>query len=687
MELQSPSRSLKVRNDSICRTCVNCRQKKVKCDGQQPSCGSCRSRNQNCTYPQDARKTASRATKSHFRSLQNRISELQGQIQALSEETRPSEASLNASQISLDDSGDRPDRRGWIGHITDPLVEHPRNSTVISPPATNQPSCSGGPEPSNTRMVAAPDNASGQRETRSSGALLKNARSRLSEDTSFTDILRDRLISFAALGRQKEATLYSTPSIFTSIDFDGIPIDTAMHLLDLHWNRQHLSYLLTYRPAIMDSLINNGPCVNKLLLNAIYLQSSLYSDRTSLRSDPKTRKQRLLSDYVDKPTMPTVVALLTCGSCLVPHGKQSAGWLFCGMGYRMITDLGYHLDMTSIPGAGFITRESAIELELRRRVYWGAYVSDKFQSLFLGRSPAMHASHGNVPPDFLDTFEEMEGWTPYIDPQALSDKQIPHYRGHPSYALSTFRCLLQLCEIASRVIDEFYSISSTKTPKSTLPQTQQSIRSQLENWKLNLPVHLQFEPGLDVTPPPHQITPYTTYWTLIIISEQAFLKHDHFGFIRDSESQEEGRRRCIEAAFKIWKLVEAYKEAFTLRRARYGISYASCCAAHVILQQTYHDKEEYIDSLRFFWHALLEFQKSCCNGLGKPLALLKSIMRRAKKVAQRINVDAADGSGDAGFRISFFSPYCKPVLTIGPWHESDDVSLLGETIFGMFMHE
>lgn len=81
--------------------------------------------------------------------------------------------------------------------------------------------------------------------------------------------------------------IYSTPSVAANIDFDGVPMDMAMHLLDLHWNRLHLMYLLTYRPAIMDSLFNNGPYVNKLLLNAIYLQSSLYSDRTSLRSDPE----------------------------------------------------------------------------------------------------------------------------------------------------------------------------------------------------------------------------------------------------------------------------------------------------------------------------------------------------------------------------------------------------------------
>jgi len=101
-------------------------------------------------------------------------------------------------------------------------------------------------------------------------------------------------------------------------------MDMAMHLLELHWNRLYLMYLLTYHPVVMNSLFNNGPYMKKLHLNAIYLQGSLYGDRVSLRSDTaypqKTgmefydkRLKGFLAHYVDKPRMPTVVTLLTLG--------------------------------------------------------------------------------------------------------------------------------------------------------------------------------------------------------------------------------------------------------------------------------------------------------------------------------------------------------------------------------------
>lgn len=120
-----------------------------------------------------------------------------------------------------------------------------------------------------------------------------------------------------------------------NIDFDGVPMDTAMHLLDLHWNRLHMMYLLTYRPAFMDSLLNNGPYVSKLLMNAIYIQSCLYSDRYPLlpdSGDPRAsgmafygRFKSLLVHYINKPDLPTVVALFLCGAWYSMANRVLAG--------------------------------------------------------------------------------------------------------------------------------------------------------------------------------------------------------------------------------------------------------------------------------------------------------------------------------------------------------------------------
>ncbi|KAL3292331.1 nitrogen assimilation transcription factor nira [Colletotrichum asianum] len=224
------------------------------------------------------------------------------------------------------------------------------------------------------------------------------------------------------------------------------------------------------------------------------------------------------------------------------------------------------------------------------------------QSLFLGRSPTMPEVHGTVSREYFDSYEELEEWKPYNDPliEPLG-MRVSAYQTRPSYALSIFQSLLRLCDIMGRVIREFYSTTSAETAEETLLEERDKVREQLLRWKADLPEWLRFEPGVDVTPPPHQITPH--------------------------------------AAFRIWKLVEVYKQTFTLRRAQYGIPYASYCAVVVILQQTGQDSEEHINCIRFFWLALLEYQRGCNYGLKRPLKLLKSLMLRLEKVAQNIDME------------------------------------------------
>jgi hypothetical protein len=465
--------------------------------------------------------------------------------------------------------------------------------------------------------------------------------------------MRAQLISNAALRRQEELTVKLFPSVAETIDFDGVPVDVAMHLLELHWNRQHLSYLLTYRPAIMDSLMTNGPYINKLLLNAIYMQSSLYSDRAplSLGREERTSKglvyykrfKELLPQYIDTPTIPTVVALLTCGACLVPYGQQSAGWALSGMAYQMVIDLGCHLESSPPDGSHQTLTPTLIEQEMKKRIYWGAYVSDKFQSLFLGRPPAMHEAAGNVTCNYLDSFEEMEAWTPYYDPAfPIFGTTVPVYHGRPSHAISTFKALLQLCKIAARIIEAFYAVNSATSSDKCLLQTRQDILTQLKQWDQDLSAWLRFDPNTDATPPPHQMTLHTSYWTLVILVEQAFLNRGHFRFTLDPTVEDELRQNCIRAALIIWKLVDAYRKAFTLRRAQYGISYATYCAVLVMLQHTREENDKYHECIKFFWSTLWEYQRGCNYGLERPLRLLRSLMWRLQRTAK----ESDTGNGD-----------------------------------------
>lgn len=509
----------------------------VKCEGQKPECSTCHTRGWDCEYPQDGRKTAVRSKKADIRALQRQIEELKGQMnQRLStddasnaDHTHPTRAS-NDSNIAMNVSHDISLRSSYQPDPSPRTLDSqdlslPRREEQPSPA---RPSLGHVQEPAEAERVSSPEPQADGAEIQiyggtsllhdhSSGDFWSNPPLAADEtDGGFKSAARDRLISLAALSRQREIILCSNPSMTTNIDFDGVPMNMAMHLLDLHWNRLHLIYLQTYRPAIMDSLINNGPYVSKLLLNAIYLQSSLYSNRKGLKmdaQDPQTtgmafykRFKTLVVECIDQPSMPTVVALLICGACLVPYGKHNAGWVYSGMAYRMMVDLGYHLNIPKTPEEGAKFGLSATDIEIRRRVYWGAYVSDKYQSLFLGRPPTVRESDSNTPQEYLDSIDEMAQWTPYIDPEAQPPTLgSPAYRPRPCYALSTFQSLLRLSMIAAQVIDNLYSVKSATTPQSILLQKKRELTAQLTHWNDNLPAHLRFDPDKDNTLPPHQL--------------------------------------------------------------------------------------------------------------------------------------------------------------------------------------
>lgn len=112
--------------------------------------------------------------------------------------------------------------------------------------------------------------------------------------------------------------------------------------------------------------------------------------------------------------------------------------------------------------------------------------------------------------------------------------------------------------------------------------------------------------------------------------ERPFLENGHLSFCSTPSSQAEGEAKCTNAAFEIWHIVDAYKRTFTLRRVPYLLSYATYSAIVVILNQSQAQTRspKFVECIRFFWFALLDLQRGCNTGLGKPLKILQTLMQR-----------------------------------------------------------
>jgi hypothetical protein len=157
-----------------------------------------------------------------------------------------------------------------------------------------------------------------------------------------------------------------------------------MHLLSIYWNRQITLGPVVYRTAFMRDMACAGPYFSKLLLNAIYFYACKYTSRIEVCRDPNNRfttgwvyRQRameLLSKSFDKSNITTMQALLIMSSAFFAWcDEKSLSWLYAGMAFNMIIDLGIQVDADTLK-----QQLSEEALEIRSRVFWAAY--GKFSS-------------------------------------------------------------------------------------------------------------------------------------------------------------------------------------------------------------------------------------------------------------------------------------------------------------------
>jgi hypothetical protein len=440
--------------------------------------------------------------------------------------------------------------------------------------------------------------------------------------------IRNQLVANAALERQKEFSIRLLP------DINGVPINLAMHLLDLHWNRQHHTFLLTYRPAFMRDLVHGGPYCSKFLLNAIFACASKYSDRIELRDDPSDpltaggrffrRCDEILGENPPwaRSSIPTVVAFLLLGSTFIARGEISKGWSYSGFAMRMAFDLGLHLDCRK-PGS------TAEDIEIRKRVYWGAFICDKLQSLYLGRPLAMQLRDCHVAHDFMDTMEELDVWVPYIDPEYPDSAQVL-YNPTPVHSVSTFQQLCELSKFMARIINRFYSSETTPTKAQS---TLRSLDASLDKWYEQIPDTIAFEPWSEDAiisqklVPPNVMNLHTTYHSLVILLHRPFISD---GNLRSGSVPASSWKKCTVAARNITSIVGAYRSAYSLRGAPYLTSYAVyvSCTIHV-RNAALQDGQEG-ENLRLLLASLKMLDElSVPNpGVARPATIIRGLMQR-----------------------------------------------------------
>ncbi|KAH7173958.1 fungal-specific transcription factor domain-containing protein [Fusarium flagelliforme] len=555
--------------------CTFCRKRKIKCNGQRPSCINCQTYEKECVYEPvpDVSKAEGRQRHQRLKSksVKARTASPSATVVPGSSVTGESEADSSQQRRRSHDGGSSNDAK----------------STTAAPSARQQSWDSPASQPMDPGVARLLVLANGESSYhgRTSALFEDNAQDQerpveQESNPRMPDHWVERgLIAEAAKQRQLEDIHYSKGQL----DFDGVDPDLGMHLLSLHWNRQHHSFLITYRPAFMRDMASGGPYFSKLLLNAIYFGSSKFSPRLEVRKDPndvrtagwryRERVRELLGGSLDRSDITTIQALLVMTNSLFALGdERSAAWLYAGLAFRMLIDLGLHVDLTN---SQLFSDE---DLEIRRRVFWSAFVVDKIQSLYQGRPVTLKEADAMVPIKFVDTYSELEFWQPFAYSTLKNN-----YTGSPAYSISTFTALCKLSIVMSDIMSCIYTVRTTEQNPGELSKMLDKLQRKLREWQDALPDHLKPEvanqPGGEV-PPPHVLSLHAMYNVLVILLHRPFVADGHLYNTFRSISVD-SVIKCSAAASSICGLLRAYHRAFSVRRAPYLISYATYVAATI----------------------------------------------------------------------------------------------------------
>ncbi|KAE8401021.1 fungal-specific transcription factor domain-containing protein [Aspergillus pseudonomiae] len=154
------------------------------------------------------------------------------------------------------------------------------------------------------------------------------------------------------------------------------------------------------------------------------------------------------------------------------------GWHIIGFAVRYAVELGIHRNITCVgPRA-----QDPYRIEIRRRVFWSAYVLDRAVSLTLGRPFALSESDIDVDlPVPLEQRPVDEKETQFKQPSAaLTDTKALN--------LSSFVHLCRLRRLESKIKQELYSASApTMTQKYSYDATIDALRQELLEWLNNIP--------------------------------------------------------------------------------------------------------------------------------------------------------------------------------------------------------
>ncbi|OJJ82739.1 uncharacterized protein ASPGLDRAFT_174246 [Aspergillus glaucus CBS 516.65] len=542
--------------------CTFCRQKKLKCDAVKPTCGNCIAKGIDCQQGPAQHKP--RPTNQRIARLESENTFLRQRLQ----------------------TGDTPVAGHGAPGLSVEQAFSPQQPCSVDSPIS-------GPERS-IRTLAdigargshipteVPDN-----DPRSNISLYHGPTSTAYYETSSPQQRNGQVNDFYATEEWSRHLLFAQTAKQRQLeplnlragrlDFDGVDPGIGMELLSIYWSRQIYTAQIIHRPVFMRDMACDGPYFSKLLLNSIFFVVSKHCLRPEVRTDPddintaglmyRQRFVELLREKFDKSEITTIQALLIMSNALFSRcDERSLSWLYAGNAFNMIIDLGLHV----LPSTN---NTSAEQLEIRKRVVWGAYSIDKIQCLLQGRPSLLRKRDFNTPLKFLDEYDELEQF------DSISYKTNHQQLGIPALNVTLLTKLCELSVIIEHLMCEVYSESTPNARLSQKMNVCERIKSDLSQWRKTLPPQMDYiahsgDPGFVL---PQALCLLALCNTLVILSERPFITDSHSSSIVAHESI----TASTAAANQTVQILRDYAQHYSIGSAPYVLSYATYVSATI----------------------------------------------------------------------------------------------------------
>lgn len=228
-------------------------------------------------------------------------------------------------------------------------------------------------------------------------------------------------------------------------------------------------------------------CVSVFAPNIISTQAFNYNEEQlkEIQENLKAKSHQLLNFVHKRSMVSTVQALMLLSMFMRPDAddEDTSHWFIAGMAIRMAQDLGMHRDCSKWPIPEY-------EIELRRRIWYAAYLMDRWVAADLGR-----------PISIIDNDFEVELPTPYelnYEP-TLMEPMMPilileteEARQNNKTVYSSFVQLVTLSQIAGQVLVGLHS-PRAKQARDNKIELVNILDRNLTHWKSQLPRELRMD--------------------------------------------------------------------------------------------------------------------------------------------------------------------------------------------------